>query len=90
MFLQIEITAESFRAEFTREWLLVVVCVHMEGKVIYLMKRLVANGAFIGLLAAVCESVIFVVAFLMETFAAELADIRFVSGMDPGVRVQCR
>jgi len=54
------------------------------------MKRFVANVAPERLLTRVREPVILVVAFLVETFAAELADVRPVPHVDPHVRVQRR
>ncbi len=54
------------------------------------MKRFVANVAPERLLTRVREPVILVVAFLVETFATELADVRTVPHVDPHVRVQRR
>jgi len=88
--LQIKVTAESFTTDAAREWLLVVMCVHVKGQVVDLMEGFVAHYTLVGLLHAVCQFMVLVVAFLMETFSAELADERFETGMDADVRVERR
>lgn len=88
--LEIEVAAETLGADFAREWLLVVVGVHVEGEIVHLVKCLVTNGAFVGFVTAVGQFVVLVVALLVETLAAVLTDVRFVAGVDAGVGVECR
>lgn len=88
--LEIEVPAESLAADFAGEGLLVVVGVHVEGEVVNLVERLVANVALVRLFAAVRQLVILVVTLLMEPLAAVLAHERFVVGVDAPVRVQGR
>ena len=54
------------------------------------MKSFVANAALECLLTRVGQSVVFVVAFLVESFAAELADERLVTHVDSHVGVEGR
>lgn len=85
--LQVEVPAEPFAAYPAGERLFVVVRVHVEGQVVHLVERLVAHGTLICLFAAVRQLVVLVVAFLVETLAAELARKRFVAGVYARVRV---
>lgn len=87
--LEIEISAESFGADFTRERFLVVVGVHVKGKIVDLVKCLVTNAAFVCLIATVRQFVVLVVALLVESFATELANVGLIACMYPSVRVQC-
>lgn len=61
MFLEVEVAAEAFAACGAREWLLVVVRVHVEGEVVDLVEGLAADGAFKLLLTAVRQLVVFVI-----------------------------
>ena len=54
------------------------------------MERLVAHDTLVGLFDAVRQLVIFVIALLMETFAAEFTDERFKSGVNANVRIERR
>lgn len=90
VFLQVEVPAESLSADLAREWLLVVVGVHVEREIVNLVERLVANVALVRLFAAVRQLVILVVSLLMEPLPAILAHERFVVGVDAPVRVQGR
>ena len=90
VFLEIKIAAESLAAHAAGERLLLVVRVHVEGQVVHLVEGLVADDALVGLLAAVGQLVVLVVALLMEALAAELADERLESGVDAHVRVERR
>lgn len=54
------------------------------------MESLIANVALVGLFPAVGEFVVFVVAFLMETFATELANKWFIAGMYASVCIEGR
>lgn len=90
MFLEVEVSAEALAADLAGERLLVIVGVHMEGEVVYLMEGLGADGAFISFFPAVGELVILVIALLMETFATVFADEGLISGVDTGVSIQRR
>ena len=54
----------------------------------HLVKSFVANVALECLLTRVGQSVVFVVAFLVESFAAKFADKRFVPHVDSHVSVE--
>ena len=56
----------------------------------HLVKSFVANVALECLLTRVGQSVVFVVAFLVESFAAKFADKRFVPHVDSHVGVEGR
>lgn len=86
---QVKVSAETLTADVASVGLLIVVCVHVEGKVVDLMERLAADAALELLLRAVGQLVVLVVTFLMEPFAAELAHVRFVALVYAHVRVQC-
>lgn len=86
--LKVEVSAESFGADFTREGFLVVVGVHVKGKVVDLVKCLVTNVAFVGLIATVSQFVVLVVSLLVEAFSAELTNVRLVAGVYPSVCIQ--
>lgn len=85
--LKVEVTAESFGADFAREGLLIVVGVHVKGKIVNLMKCFVADGAFVGLISAVRQLVVFVVSLLMEALSTVLANVRFVTGVNASMGV---
>ena len=57
---------------------------------VHLVKRLVANIALVSLLSAVGQSMVLVVALLVEPLPAELAVVRLEPVVDPHVRVQGR
>lgn len=61
VFLQVKVPAEALAAGGAGEGLLVVVRVHMEGEVVHLVERLVADGALELLLPAVRQLVVLVV-----------------------------
>lgn len=54
------------------------------------MEGFVADDALVGLLDAVRQLVVLVVALLVEALAAELADERFEAGVNADVRVERR
>ena len=60
----------------------------MECEVINLMEGFITDMTFVGFLTRMCEFMVFVVAFLVEAFAAELTDIRFIAIVDPDVGVE--
>ena len=74
--LQVEVAAESFSADAASKRLLVVVRVHVERQVVNLMEGLVAYNTLVCLLHAVGQFVVLVVALLVESFTAKLADER--------------
>ena len=74
--LQIKVAAKTFTTDAASERLLVIVRMHVKGQVVDLVEGLVADDALVGLLHAVCQLVILVVALLVETLAAKLADER--------------
>lgn len=88
--LQIEIPTETFRTDAAGERLALVVGVHVEGQVIDLMERLVADATLIRFLPAVRQPVVLVVPLLMEPFSTEFADEGLVASVDARVRVQGR
>lgn len=88
--LQIEIPTETFRTDAAGERLALVVGVHVEGQVIDLMERLVADATLVRFLPAVRQPVVLVVPLLMEAFSTEFADEGLVAGVDACVRVQGR
>ena len=62
MLLEVKVPAEALGADGARERLLVVVGVHVEGEVVHLVKRLVADRTLILFLRAVGQLVVLVVA----------------------------
>ncbi len=64
--------------------------VHVESEVVDLVEGLVADDALVGLFDAVRQFVILVVALLVESLAAVLADERLEAGVDADVRVERR
>lgn len=64
--LQVKVPAESFAASWAREGLLVIVRVHVERQVVYLVEGLVAYVALKLFLAAVCQFVVLVVTLTIE------------------------
>lgn len=61
--------------------------VHVESEIIHLMESLAADVALEGLLPSVSESVIFIIALLMKTLAANIAHKRLVTSVDADVSV---
>ena len=61
VFFQVKVPAKAFSASPTREGLLVVMRVHVEGQIVYLMEGLVAYGTFVLLLSAVRKFVVLVI-----------------------------
>lgn len=61
--LEVKVPAEALAARGAGEGLLVVVGVHVEGQVVDLVEGLVADGAFVLLLAAVGQLVVLVVPY---------------------------
>lgn len=90
VFLEVKVSAKALAADLAGERLLVVVRMHMEGQIVNLMKRFVANVALVRFLAAMRELVVLVVTFLMEALAAELADKRLEIGMYARVGIEGR
>lgn len=85
MLLEVEVSTEALAANLAGEGLFIIVCVHVEGQVVYLMESFRTNGTFVRLFAAVCQFVVLVVALLVEALAAIFADEGFVAGVDAGV-----
>ena len=56
----------------------------------HLVKSFVANAALECLLTRMGQSVVFVVAFLMESFPTKFANPRLVSHMNSHMSVECR
>lgn len=81
MLLEVKVSAKALATDLAGEWLLVVVRMHVEGQIVNLVKRLITDAALVRFLATVCELVILIVALLMKTLAAELADKRLEIGM---------
>jgi hypothetical protein len=90
MLFKVEIPAKAFGTYATRKRFPFVVGVHVEGKVVNLMKSFVAYVAFVSLFSAMGQSVVLVIPFLMESFPAEFADEWLVTCVDPRVGVQGR
>lgn len=88
MLFEIKIATESFGADLTGEWLLVVVGVHVEGEIIDLMEGFIADRALICFIAAVCQFVILIVALLMETLPTKFTHERLIPCMDSGMGVE--
>lgn len=61
--------------------------VHVESEIVHLMESLAADVALEGLLPSVSESVIFIIALLMKTLAANIAHKRLVTSVDADVSV---
>lgn len=89
MLLQVEIPAEAFSAYIASKRFPLVVCMHVEGQVVDLVECLVAYRTFVSFLSAVGQTMVLIVAFLVEAFAAELADEGLIPCVDSGVRVEC-
>lgn len=88
MFLQVEVPAEAFAALFACVWLRVIMRVHVECEIVHLMECFVADVTFVGLFPCVCQSMIFIVSLLMETFSAELANPRLEANVNANVSGQ--
>ena len=61
--------------------------VHVESEIVHLMESLAADVTLEGLLPSVSESVIFIIALLMKTLAANIAHKRLVTSVDADVSV---
>lgn len=85
--LQVKVTAKSLCADFAREGFLIVVRMHVKGKIVHLMESLVAYVALVSFVAAVRQLVVLVVALLVESFAAKFAYKRLVASMNSSMRV---
>lgn len=83
--LEIEVSTKALSANLTGERFFIVVCVHVEGQIVDLVESFRTDGALVSLFAAVRQFVILVVALLVETLAAILADEGLVAGVDAGV-----
>ena len=79
VFFQVKVSTEAFAAETAGEWFGFVVSVHVEGEIINLMESFTACFALVLLLVAVCQLMVLIVAFLVESFTAELTNIRLVT-----------
>lgn len=77
MFLEIKVTAESSAALCTDKGFLSSMGVHVEGQIVGLVEALPTEGTFVFSLGAVCQFMVFVVALLVKTLAADLTGIRF-------------
>ena len=88
VFLQIKVSTKPFAAYLTRERLLIIVGVHMKGEIVDLVKSFATDMTLEWLYSSVSETVVLIVAFLVETFPADVADERFVSSVNAHVRVE--
>lgn len=77
--LEIEISTEAFVADGALERFLFSMRMHVEFQIVDLMKCFIAHGAFVLLFAAMSETMVLVIALLVESFAAKLADERLVA-----------
>jgi hypothetical protein len=90
VFLEVKVPAESFVTNVTSVGFLVVVCMHVKGEIVDLVKGLVTNVTLVLLVSRMSQLVVLVVAFLMESFATEFTDPGLQSRMDPHMSVQGR
>ena len=88
MLLEVKISTESLLTDAARVGLPLVVRVHVKCQVVDLMEGLVADFALELFLLGVGQSVVLVVALLVESFAAVLAYEGLESLMDAQVGVQ--
>lgn len=86
--LEVKVSAKALATDLTGERLLVIVRMHVEGQIVDLMKRFVADVALVRFLTAVRELVILVVTLLVKALTAELADKRFKIGMYARVGIE--
>ena len=88
MFLQVKVSTKSFTTFLTGVRFLLVMCVHMKSQVIDLMKRFSTEMTLKCFHSSVSQTMILIVAFLVETFAAHVTNKWFVTKMNAHVRVQ--
>jgi hypothetical protein len=88
--LQIEIAAEPLLTHRACVRFLFVVGVHMEGQVVHLMECLLADVTLVCLLTRMRESVVFIVALLVEALSAEFTSVWPVRLMYPRVGTKSR
>lgn len=86
--LQIKVATEALGADVASEGLAIVVGVHVEGEIVHLVESLAAQGALVGLFAAVGQFVVLVVALLVEALSTGLAYEWFHPGVDASVSVE--
>lgn len=90
VFLEIKISAETLSTYATCKGFSFIMSVHVECKVVDLVERFIANVTFVRFFPAMRQSVVLIIAFLMESFATELADEWFVPSVDSCVSVKRR
>ena len=79
VFFQVKVSTEAFATETAGKWFGFVVSVHVEGEIINLMESFTACFALVLFLVAVCQFMVLIVAFLVESFTAELTNIWLVT-----------
>ena len=87
MLFEIKVSAESFTTDGASERFLFLMGVHVECQIVYLVESLVAYVTFIRFLSAMGQTVVLVVALLVEPFPAELTHERLEVSVDPHVGV---
>lgn len=87
MLFEIKIPAEPFSTNIASKRLSFVVGVHMESQIVDLVKRFIADAAFVCLFTTMSQSMVLVISFLVKSFAAELANKWFVTSVDSGVSI---
>jgi hypothetical protein len=85
--LEVKVPTKSFPTSLTSEGLLVIVRVHVESKIVDLVESLVADGTLESLFPTVGQLVIFIIPFLMKSFATVLANEGLVPIVYPYMRV---
>ena len=79
VFFQVKVSTEAFAAEAAGKWFGFVVSVHVEGEIINLMESFTTCLTLVLFLVAVCQFMVLIVAFLVESFTAKLTNIRLVT-----------
>ena len=88
MLFKVKIPAEPFTTFLTCKWFLIIVRVHVKCQIVHLMESLSTDMALKGLFSSMSQSVIFVVSFLMESFAANVTNKWFIPGVNTNVSVE--
>ena len=90
VFLQIKISTETLTTRVTSKRLFIIVSVHVKCEVVHLMKRPSTDMTLERFNARVCQAMVLVVPFLVESFSTDIANEWFVTSMYPHVRIQRR